>query len=162
MGGQIAVEFTRLFPGRVLSLVISGSSPAGETKASYFKRLELAERIMSIGMKEYTEQDIYKYLHSNTIKENGTAYKHLYQMMIDTKLEGAVASHRGRAERRDNFNYIKRIKIPSLIIVGDSDFFTPSSEMEVVAKQIPIQDLKLYLMQVTCQIWSSLRFSMNC
>ena len=137
MGGQIIVEFTRLFPDRVISLVICGSSPAAETKPSYFKRLELAERIQSIGMKKYTELDIHKYLHPNTINERGKAYDHLYQMMINTKAESAAASHRGRAERRDNFNYLKRIRVPSLIIVGDSDFFTPAGEMEVVAKQIP-------------------------
>ncbi len=137
MGGQIIVEFTRLFPDRVISLVICDSSPAGETKSSYFKRLELADRILSIGMKEYTEHDIHKYLHPNTIKEKGTAYKHLYQMMIDTKIEGAVAAIRGRADRRDNFNYLKKIKVPSLIVVGDNDFFTPPPELDAVAKQIP-------------------------
>lgn len=137
MGGQIIVEFTRLFTDRVISLVICDSSPAGETKPSYFKRLELAERIQSIGMKKYTELDIHKYLHPNTINEKGTAYNHLYQMMINTKAESAAASHRGRAERRDNFNFLKKIKVPALVVVGDNDFFTPPGEIEIVAKQIP-------------------------
>ena len=136
MGGQIIVEFTRLFPDRVISLIICDSSPAGETKPSYYKRLDLAERIQSIGMQEYTEKDIYKYLHPDTIKQRGTAYNLLYQMMINTKLDGAVASLRGRADRRDNFNHLRRIKVPALVVVGDSDFFTPPEEMEIVAKQI--------------------------
>jgi pimeloyl-ACP methyl ester carboxylesterase len=88
-------------------------------------------------MKEYTGQDIYKYLHSNTINEKGDAYNHLYQMMLNTKVEGAVASHRGRAERRDNFSYLKEIKAPTLVIVGDSDFFTPVNEMKKIAREIP-------------------------
>ncbi|MEJ2614524.1 MAG: alpha/beta hydrolase [Ignavibacteriaceae bacterium] len=61
MGGQIIVEFTRLFPDRVISLVICDSTPTGETKPSYYKRLDLAERIQSIGMQQYTEKDIHKY-----------------------------------------------------------------------------------------------------
>ncbi len=137
MGGQIIVEFARLFPLKVLSLVICDSNPSGETEESYQNRLELADKMFSIGMKEYTGQDIYKYLHSNTISEKGDAYNHLYQMMINTKVEGAVASHRGRAERRDNFCYLKEIKVPTLVIVGDSDFFTPVNEMKEIASKIP-------------------------
>ncbi len=137
MGGLIIVEFTRLFPDRVLSLVICDSSPAGETKPSYYKRLDLAERIQSIGMQSYTEQDIHKYLHPDTIKQRGTAYNLLYQMMINTKPDAAAASLRGRADRRDNFNFLRRIKVPALVIVGDSDFFTPPQDIELVAKQIP-------------------------
>ena len=136
MGGQIIVEFTRLFPHRVSSLVICGSSPAGETKTSYFKRLELAERIQSVGMKKYAEQDIHKYLHPNTINKKGKAYNHLFEMMINTKAESAAASHKGRAERRDNFNFLRKINVPVLVVVGDSDFFTPPGEIEIVAKQI--------------------------
>ena len=58
-------------------------------------------------------------------------------MMINTNVEGAVASHRGRAERRDNFNYLKEIKVPTLVIVGESDFFTPVNEMKEIASKIP-------------------------
>ena len=137
MGGQIIVEFTRLFPDRVISLVICDSSPAGETKPSYYKRLDLAERIQSIGMQQYTEKDIHKYLHPDTIKEKGSAFNRVYQMMINSNLEGAVASLRGRADRRDNFNFLRRINVPALVIVGESDSFTPPEQMEVVAKQIP-------------------------
>jgi pimeloyl-ACP methyl ester carboxylesterase len=137
MGGQIIVEFARLFPHRALSLVICDSNPSGETEVSYQNRMQLANKMLSIGMKEYTEQDIYKYLHSNTINQKGDAYNHLYQMMINTNVEGAVASHRGRAERRDNFNFLKEIKVPTLVIVGDSDFFTPVNEMKKMANEIP-------------------------
>lgn len=104
-------------------MAICSSRPAGERKPLYLKKLELSERIQSIGMKKYTEQDIYKYLHPNTIKEKGIEYEHLYRMMIDTKIEGAVASRRGRAERRDNFNYLKKIEVPTLVVLGDNDFF---------------------------------------
>lgn len=137
MGGQIIIEFARLFSHRSLSLAICDSNPSGETEVSYRNRLELADKMLSIGMKEYTEQDIYKYLHPDTINKKGDIYEHLYQMMINTKVEGAVASHKGRAERRDNFNYLEEIKIPAIVIVGDTDFFTPVNEMKDMAAKIP-------------------------
>ncbi len=57
-------------------------------------------------------------------------------MMHNTKVEAAVASHRGRAERRNNFPFLKKINIPVLIIVGDEDYFTPVTEMKNIAAEI--------------------------
>ena len=57
-------------------------------------------------------------------------------MMVTTKTEGAVTAHRGRAERRDNYSYLRSIKVPALVIVGDNDYFTPVSEMKDIAAQI--------------------------
>jgi len=137
MGGQIIIEFARLFPRRVRSLVICDSNPAGETKTSRSNRLELAQRMLSIGMEEYAKEDIHKYVHPKTMAERAEAYDHLYEMMINTKVEGAAASHMGRAERRDNYNYLQQIKVPTMVIVGENDFFTPVDEMKSIAEQIP-------------------------
>jgi len=136
MGGQIIVEFARLFPHRTMSLIICDSNPSAENETTYKNRLQLADKINSIGMKEYTDSDIHKYLHKETIENNKEVYHHLYRMMTSTNTEGAVASHRGRAERRNNYDYLKSIKVPTLVIVGDSDFFTTVSEMEEIAEQI--------------------------
>jgi pimeloyl-ACP methyl ester carboxylesterase len=137
MGGQIGVEFCRLFPHRAKSLILCDSNPAAESPASYKSRLQMAERINSIGMTEYTRQDIYKYLAESTIENKKEVYKHLYRMMTATKTAGVVASHRGRAERWDNLGFLNKIRCPTMVIVGDSDFFTPVSEMKVIAELIP-------------------------
>lgn len=145
MGGQIIIEFIRLFPHRVCSLILCSGSPSGETESSYKKRLQLVDRILLIGMKEYTKQDITKYLHLSTIKSNREVYDHLYTMMVNTKIEGAIASHKGRAERRDNYNYLRQIKVPTLIISGEQDFFTPAEEMKEIADQIPHSKFEILL-----------------
>jgi pimeloyl-ACP methyl ester carboxylesterase len=137
MGGQIIVEFARLFPHRTQSLIICDSNPAGETPSSRTARLQLADNMLSIGMEQYTTQDIHKYLHADTIANESPAYLHLRQMMLNTKVEGAVAAHRGRAERRDNFSYLHKIEVPALVIVGSDDFFTPVADMQQVAGELP-------------------------
>lgn len=136
MGGQIIVEFARLFPHRTVSLILCDSNPSAENETTYKNRLQLANKIDTIGMKEYTDNDIHKYLSKDTIENNKEVYQHLYQMMIATKTQGAVASHRGRAERRNNYTFLNLIKVPTLVVVGDSDFFTPVSEMKDIAEKI--------------------------
>ena len=140
MGGQIIVEFARLFPEITKSLVICCSNPSGETEESYQKRLNLADRIEAIGMESYTWTDIYKYLHQQTIKNCTPEYKHLFKMMLNTKVKGAVASLRGRAERRCNLSFLEEIRKPVLVIAGDSDYFTPPDEMKMIASKIKDAD----------------------
>ncbi|HEV8284412.1 MAG TPA: alpha/beta hydrolase [Chitinophagaceae bacterium] len=136
MGGQIIIEFARLFPHRSKSLIICDSNPAGENENSYKERLGLIDRMNEIGMHEYTQQDIHKYLHPASVQQKGEAYQHLFSMMVNTNVKGAMASHRGRAERRDNFSYLNKIKIPALVIVGDKNFFTPIGELKKIASEI--------------------------
>jgi len=136
MGAQIALEFSRLFPHRTKSLVFCDSTPAGENEESHKARLSLADRIQHIGMKAYTEQDIHKYLHPETLLQKCETCEHLNEMMVSTHVDGAVASHKGRAERRDGMVFLPLIRFPVLFIVGDRDFFTPPQEMLTNAKRI--------------------------
>ena len=136
MGGQIIVEFQRLFPARVSSLVICASTPNAETEESYANRLKLAESINEIGMLEYTKNDIHKYMNLGGVGQTSEVYLHLFKMMTETRKEGAVASHKGRAERRDNFKYLKHIEVPTLVIAGEKDFFFSVKDVEKVAHEI--------------------------
>ena len=143
MGGQIIVEFLRLFPEKVKSLIMCASSPTAENEQSYKKRMELAERIRKIGMKEYSIEDIHKYLHPQTIEAKNEVYNHLLAMMQNTPTEGAIASHKGRSERRDNFKYLREIKVPSLVIAGEQDFFFPVVQIKEVASQIKKSEFRI-------------------
>lgn len=136
MGGQIIVEFQRLFPARVKSLVICASTPNAETPETYRNRLALADAILEAGMTKYTEQDIHKYIHLEAVGIGSQVYEHLFQMMSQTPKEGAAASHRGRAERRNNFPYLAQIKVPTLVIAGEKDYFFPVEAVEKVAQAI--------------------------
>lgn len=137
MGGQIIVEFARLFPARALSLVVCDTSPAGETETGLKNRMLLAESILQSGMEKHTTDTIAKYLHPNTIANNKPVYEHLYNMMTSTKAEAAAASHRGRAHRRDNLPYLDKINVPVLAVVGDSDAYTSVKDMRDIAERFP-------------------------
>ncbi len=136
MGGQIIIEFARLFPHRILSLVVCDSNIAAETDITLEQRLQLAQTIQQIGMKTHTDETIEKYLHKDVPTSNRGVYDHLYTMMTKTTTGGAVASHRGRAKRRNNLDYLHKINVPVLVIVGDNDAFTTESEMRGMAQKI--------------------------
>ncbi len=136
MGGQIIVEFQRLFPSRVKSLIIAASTPTAETEESYANRLALAATIQEIGMLRYTQKDIHKYINLEVIRGDSEVYQHLFKMMTKTTVAGAIAAHKGRAERRNNFDYLKNIKVPTLVIAGEKDYFFSVEVVEKVANEI--------------------------
>lgn len=143
MGGQIIVEFNRLFPGRVKSQIICASTLKGETKEGYQQRLGIAETISKIGMLEYTKRDIHKYLNLNEVAEGSAIYQHLFSMMTKTESKGVIASHRGRAKRRDNFDYLKQIQVPTLVIAAEKDHFFKIDEVKEVADQVMYSRFKI-------------------
>jgi len=143
MGGQIIVEFQRLFPARVNSLIICASLPNAETAESYKNRLNLVASMNKIGMLEYTKKDIHKYINLDEIKTNSEVYHHLFKMMTETKKEGAIASHKGRAERRNNFGHLKSIDLPTLVIAGEKDYFFQVDDVEKVALEIKGSEFRI-------------------
>jgi len=136
MGGQIIVEFARLFPHRTKSLVICASTPNAEDEVSYAKRLGNAQEIAEIGMKEHAKRTIHKYINTNIHPPTSQVYYHLEQMMSSTPSKGAIASHKGRAERRNNFNFLKQINVPTMVVTGDLDCFFNINDVRKVADEI--------------------------
>lgn len=143
MGGQIIVEFCRLFSHRVLSLVICASTPTAESETTYKNRLDLAAHLSDVGMTTYTKNCIYQYINIEEFEEGSGVYEHLFEMMTRTPVIGAVASHRGRAERRDNMAYLRNINQPALVIAGEKDYFFKVEDIKNVAKNLPNATFKL-------------------
>ena len=88
-------------------------------------------------MLKYTQKDIHKYINLEAIRGDSEVYQHLFKMMTKTTVAGAVAAHRGRAERRDNFEYLKNINVPTLVIAGEKDYFFSLEVVKKVANEIP-------------------------
>jgi len=136
MGGQIVLDFYRLFPEKVTALVIVDSDARGETPESRAQRLQKADKIIETGMRQHTDDTIHHYIAAASLK-NKPMYTHLYEMMSTTHPEGAAAAHRGRAERRDHQSILPTIRVPSLIVVGDEDYFTPLPIARIMSDNIP-------------------------
>ena len=143
MGGQVIVEFSRLFPERTRSLIICTSTPNSETESSYNKRLQLADEILEIGMMEHTQQTIHKYINIENNGQGSSVYQHLFKMMSNTPSKGAIASHKGRAERRDNMDYLKKIDKPTMVIAAEKDSFFKVKDVKSVADAIKNSSFEL-------------------
>lgn len=137
MGGQIAMEFHRLHPERVLALILADTSPVAETEEGRAFRNNLADRLLAEGMDGYADEVIGRMIAPYSVTALPDVAEHVLGMMRTTAPEGAAAALRGRAERPDYRTMLTRVVVPTLIVVGADDTYTPVSEAEFMHRQIP-------------------------
>ncbi len=68
MGGQIVMEFHRLFPHRLLGLVLADTSPEAETEDGRKRRNDAADRLLREGMASYADEVLPKMVAPHNIR----------------------------------------------------------------------------------------------
>jgi pimeloyl-ACP methyl ester carboxylesterase len=137
MGGQIVMEFCRLFPHRVRALVFADTSPRADTEEVRQGRFELADRLSRTGMAGYADEVLPRMVAPSTVERRPAVTRHVLSMMRDAPVEGAAAALRGRAARRDYVESLGRIGVPALVVVGRDDGYTPVEDAELIRARIP-------------------------
>jgi pimeloyl-ACP methyl ester carboxylesterase len=137
MGGQIVMEFHRLFPERIRALLLADTSSQAETESGKASRNEAADRLLREGMAPYAEEVLPKMVAPHNVRALPGVAEHVLEMMRATSPEGAAAALRGRAERPDYVDMLARIAVPTLVVVGRDDEFTPISDAQLMHDRIP-------------------------
>ena len=137
MGGQIVMEFYRLLPARVRALVLADTSAKAETEEGKRARHESADRLLREGMGLYADEVLARMVAPANIATLPAVAEHVLRMMRGTSPAGAAAALRGRAERPDYVAMLAEVAVPTLVVVGRDDDFTPISEAELIAEQVP-------------------------
>lgn len=137
MGGQIVMEFHRLFPHRIRGLVLAATSPRPETENGKKLRNAAADRVLREGMSAYAHELLPKMMAPQNIEALPAVTEHVLGMMRGTSPQGAAAALRGRAERPDYVPMLPQISVPTLVVVGRHDEYTPVSEAEFMCERIP-------------------------
>lgn len=128
MGGQIVMEFARLFPQRVNGLVLSGTYPQAETDEGKVTRLKMADRLLQEGMDAYADEVLPKMIAPHNIIALPDVASDVLKMMKATDPEGAAAAIRGRVERPSYETVLANLDVRALIILGSEDTFASRAD----------------------------------
>ncbi|ASR34984.1 hydrolase [Prauserella marina] len=137
MGGQIVMETYRVAPHRIRALVLADTAPQAETEEGRTARDTMADRLVREGMDGYAREVLSKMIAPATIASAPEVAAHVSGMMRGTSPEGAAAALRGRARRPDYTELLTGIDVPTLVVVGGDDEFTPVSVAEFMHERIP-------------------------
>jgi pimeloyl-ACP methyl ester carboxylesterase len=130
MGGQIVMEFCRLYQERVRGVLLAATFPRAETEEGKRNRLAMADRLLREGMDRYAEEVLPKMLAPASIGALPDVAERVRSMMLRTDPAGAAAALRGRAERPDYEKTLAGLDVPGLVVVGDEDAFTTRADAE--------------------------------
>jgi pimeloyl-ACP methyl ester carboxylesterase len=134
MGGQVVMDCYARFPHRVRGLVLADTSPVAETPEGRAERHAMADRLLREGLGGYADEVLEKMVAPYAAPE---VRAHVHRMMTATRPEGAAAALRARAERPDYREPLARATVPSLVVVGADDTYTPVSEAEALHALLP-------------------------
>jgi pimeloyl-ACP methyl ester carboxylesterase len=132
MGGQIALEVAAGYPERLLGLVLCDTFAQLDTPEKKAGRYALAERLDREGMAGYAVEVLPKMVCAKTLAEKPQTASALLGMMQRCPPAGASAAIRVRCERRDYLPILPAIEVPTLIVVGEQDQFTPVADAQLM------------------------------
>lgn len=132
MGGQIVMECQRLYPERLRGLVLADTTATAETAESKRARYEMAERLLVEGLWPYADEVLPRMVAPHNLVALPAVAAHVLAMMRATWPEGAAAALRGRAERPDYVETLASTTVPTLVVVGSEDEFTPVVDAELI------------------------------
>ena len=133
MGGQIVMECARQFPQRIRGLILADTFAQPETPQGHRNRNDMADRLLREGMSGYATEVLWKMV----APHNTAAGEHVAKMMHGAPAEGAAAALRGRAERPDYTATLEAVTVPTLVVVGSDDEYTPLKDAEYMHERVP-------------------------
>lgn len=134
MGGQIVLEFQRLHGERTRGLILADTFAQAETPQGRRNRNDMADRLLREGMSGYATEVLWKMVAPHN---SGPVSEHVSRMMHNAPAEGAAAALRGRAERPDYTDLLGTITVPTLVVVGSDDEYTPVADAEYMHERVP-------------------------
>jgi pimeloyl-ACP methyl ester carboxylesterase len=132
MGGQIAMELAAIAPHRLLGLVLADTYAPLDNPEKKAARTAAANRIEAEGIKGHADDMLPKLLAASTIAKDPQLASDILAMMHRSPVTGAADALRVRSNHRDYLPVLSSIDIPTLIIVGSEDQFTPVSDAELI------------------------------
>jgi 3-oxoadipate enol-lactonase len=137
MGGQIVMECYRQFPDRIAGLLLADTFPRPDDAAARTARVAAAARMEREGTGWYTEANLAKMIAPYNVSALPDVAAHVRGMMLGAPPAGAAAALRGRAERPDYRPLLASVTVPTLVVVGADDEFTPVGDAIEMHELLP-------------------------
>lgn len=137
MGGYAALSFARRYPDRLRGLILADTRASADTDEGRAGRRTMADLAIEKGAGAVAEQMLPKVLGASTLKRRRKVVDRVRGMIEATPPETIAALSIALGEREDSTPSLEEIRVPTLVITGDEDGITPSSEAREWGALIP-------------------------
>jgi 3-oxoadipate enol-lactonase len=136
MGGYTALALTRKHPDALRGLVLIDTKAAPDTEEQKAARGKMIDLAQGSGAGAIADQMVPKQIAEGTASSRPAVVRQLCNLMLacdPNTIANALAAMR---DRRDQTDLLGTIRVPSLVIVGDSDTITPVAVAEAMKRQL--------------------------
>jgi pimeloyl-ACP methyl ester carboxylesterase len=137
MGGYIGWQFARKYENRLKALIACDTRVIADSAEQAASRRELADRVLREGPSPVAETMLPKLFSGQTQERRPDLVQATRQVILGSKPEGIAAALRGLAERPDMTEFVTKLEVSTLVIVGEHDAISSREEMEGIAESMP-------------------------
>jgi 3-oxoadipate enol-lactonase len=137
MGGYVALQFARKYPGALRALVLANTRAGADSEEARAGRLEMIKKVASDGPPVVAAEMLPKLLSPRAAVEDAELVAKVRRMIETSAAAGIAASLAGMAQRPDSTGLLGAIAVPTLVIAGTDDQLIPRSDADTLAAAIP-------------------------
>jgi esterase/lipase len=137
MGGYVALAYAKKYPTDLRGLVLIDTKAEADTAEGKQGRAKMIDLVRKDGSKAVADQMMPKMLAKDAAEQRPQTAQTLRRMMEacpPKTIEHALAAMRDRPDRSGE---LSQIKVPTLVIVGESDAITPPAAAEAMVNKVP-------------------------
>jgi len=138
LGGYVALSAALRYPDRFRGLILMDTRAGADAPETARGRLSAADQVDATGKSEAVVEGMLGRLFSPFTRQNRA---HLidfaHGLMVKTPARAVAGTLRGMAARPDRTHDLARLRLPTLVLVGEDDVITPPEEARAMAGALP-------------------------
>jgi 3-oxoadipate enol-lactonase len=142
LGGLVAMELGLGHPERVAGVVLAATTAAPVTPEEAETRRATADRLEREGMLGHA-LEMADRLFGPAARRDPDLVLPILEVMLRTSPAGAAAALRGRAERPPYHELLRELRVPAIVVVGDSDSYSTAEVTQQLVASLPDPDVLL-------------------
>jgi pimeloyl-ACP methyl ester carboxylesterase len=143
MGGYVALRALERAPERISGLILCDTRSEADSNEAKVKRSASIKTIQNQGVSTFCESFLKAVLAPETYTGKPAIVEQVRQMIMGNSATGIIAALLALAGRTDTTESLARIKVPTLILVGEKDGVTPPTASEAMHQRIPGSQLAI-------------------
>ncbi len=136
MGGYAAFAMVRRHPDRVSGLVLMNTRATPDTPEGRANRALLAEKVLKEGPGAAADSFLPRLLGDSTRRERPELVAAIRGRILGNPARGIANALLGLGGRADSAPTLREIRVPTLVLGGAEDAFTPPADIEALARGI--------------------------
>lgn len=141
MGGYMALRAAERAMDRIEGLILCDTRCEADSNEAKLKRAKAVRTIEEKGVSAFCEDFLKACFSSYTYRENPALVADVREMIMSTPVPGIIGTSIALATRTDTSAILPKLKVPTLILVGEDDSITPPEAAKTMQTLLPRAEL---------------------